>query len=101
MEEPFVVALGGRRWELPYLPFRVVKSVQPALFGAYADASKPGGSGLAEAQIDQLALATWQAIAHVDRGLAYEDFLSLPFSVTDLLAALPAIAQAAGQRTKR
>lgn len=98
-DEPFAVELAGRRWELPHLPFRIVKSIQPALFKAYSDAAQTGNSALAESQIDALAGAAWRAIAHVDPTLSLDDFLSLPFSVADLLAALPAVAQAAGLGT--
>ena len=99
-EESFVVELAGRRWDLPHLPFRIVKSVQPALFNAYSDAAQAGNAALAEPQIDSLANATWRAIAHVDPTLSFEDFLSLPFSVADLLAALPAVALSAGLRAQ-
>ena len=35
-EETFVVELAGRRWALPHLPFRLIKTIQPALFQLYA-----------------------------------------------------------------
>lgn len=95
-EESFEVNLAGRRWALPPLPFRVVKAVQPALFQAYADAAQAGDKGLSEAQIDALAGAVWRALAHVEPGLTLDAFVSLPFSVADLLAALPAVARAVG-----
>jgi hypothetical protein len=37
----------------------------------------------------------------VEPTLAYEDFLDLPFSVGDLIQALPALAKAAGLRAER
>ena len=92
-DDTFVVELAGRRWALPHLPFRLIKSIQPALFKAYADA---GEGGLDEAQIDNLAQAAWRALAHVEPSLTFDDFMALPFSVNDLFAALPAVAQAAG-----
>ena len=97
-DETFVVALAGRRWVLPHLPFRVIKSVQPALLRVYSETAELGAASLAESQIDGLAAAAWRAIAHVDPSLSYEDFLTLPFSIADLFAALPAVAQAAGLR---
>ena len=87
--------LAGRRWALPHLPFRVIKAIQPALFKAYSDA---GQGALDEAQIENLAQCAWRAIAHVEPQLAFEDFVDLRFSVGDLFAALPAVAQAAGLR---
>ena len=99
-DESFIVALAGRRWALPHLPFRIIKSIQPALLRVYSETADLGAGALAEAQIDALAASAWQAVAHVDPDLSYEDFLSLPFSLTDLFAALPAVAQAAGLRTQ-
>ncbi len=93
-EEGFAVELAGRRWTLPHLPFRIVKAVQPALFKAYSEASQQ--AALSEEQIDALASAAWRAISHVDPALNYEDFLALSFTVADLLATLPAVAEAAG-----
>jgi hypothetical protein len=94
-DETFAVELAGRRWNLPHLPFRLIKTIQPALFKADADA---GEGGLSEAQIDNLADAAFRAISYVEPSLSYDDFLGLSFSVGDLFAALPAVAQAAGLR---
>jgi hypothetical protein len=99
-EDAFVVELAGRRWALPHLPFRIIKSVQPALLKVYSETAELGATSLAESQIDGLAAAAWRAIAHVDTALSYEDFLALPFSIADLFAALPAVAQAAGLRVQ-
>jgi hypothetical protein len=102
-EEVFEVALAGRRWALPHLPFRAVKAIQPALFQVYADAggaeaSATSVAGLGEAQLERLAEATWRAVAVVEPSLAYDDFLDLPFSVGELIQAFPAVAKAAGLR---
>lgn len=104
-DDTFVIALGGRRWALPHLPFRAVKAIQPALFQIYADgggdaASSASVASLGEAQFDTLAQATWRGIAVVDPALAYEDFLDLKFSVGELIQALPALAKAAGLRAQ-
>jgi hypothetical protein len=99
-DETFVVELAGRRWSLPHLPFRVIKSIQPVLFKVYEDAAQAAPSALAESQIDNLAAAAWRAIAYVEPGLSFDDFLAMPFSVGDLLIALPAVAQAAGLRVQ-
>ena len=102
-EETFAVALAGRSWALPHLPFRAVKAIQPALFAVYADAGGAEMSAasvalLGEAQFDRLAEATWRAIAVVEPALSYAEFLDLPFSVGELIQAFPAIAKAAGLR---
>ncbi len=102
-EETFVIALGGRSWTLPHLPFRAIKAIQPALFQIYADAGGDATTSasvarLGEPQFDRLAQATWRAIAVVDPSLGFEDFLDLKFSVGELIQALPALAKAAGLR---
>jgi hypothetical protein len=102
-EETFAVALAGRSWALPHLPFRAIKAIQPALFSVYADAggaemSAASVAQLGEAQFDRLAEATWRAIAVVEPALSYAEFLDLPFSVGELIQAFPAIAKAAGLR---
>ena len=102
-EETFTIALAGRRWALPHLPFRAIKAIQPALFEVYAEAggaeiSTASVTRLGEAQFDRLAEATWRAIAVVDPTLGYEEFLELPFSVGELIQAFPALAKAAGLR---
>ena len=99
-EETFEVSLACRRWALPHLPFRVIKSVQPALFKAYYEAAQIGNAALAEDQIDALATATWRAISFIDPALSFDEFLALPFTVADLLTALPAVAEAAGLRAQ-
>jgi hypothetical protein len=102
-EENFVVALGGRQWVLPHLPFRAIKKIQPALFRIYTELggaaiSTASVAELSETQLDQLAEATYLALAHVDPDLTRESFLDLPFSVGDLMQAFPALAKAAGLR---
>jgi hypothetical protein len=102
-EETFAIALAGRRWALPHLPFRAIKAIQPALFEVYAaaggaDVSSASVARLGEAQFDALAEATWRAVAVVDPSLSYEAFLDLPFSVGELMQAFPALAKAAGLR---
>jgi len=102
-EETFAVALAGRSWALPHLPFRAIKAIQPALFSVYADAGGAEMSAatvarLGEAQFDKLAEAAWRAIAVVEPTLSYAEFLDLPFSVGELIQAFPAVARAAGLR---
>ena len=102
-DEIFAVELAGRHWEIPHLPFRAIKAIQPALFQIYNDAggaemTTTSVAALGEAQIERLAQATFRALACVDRSLTYEAFLELPFSVGDLLLAFPSVAKAAGLR---
>lgn len=102
-DEPFIITLAGRQWALPHLPFRAIKKIQPALFQIYAELGGGGASiasiaQLSEAQLDRLADAVFHGIAHVDAALTHEAFLDLPFSVSELIQAFPAIAKAAGLR---
>ncbi len=83
-EETFAVALCGKSWALPHLPFRAIKAIQPALFDIYLAAGGPAMSSdsvarLGEAELERLAEATWRAISHVDPALSFADFLDLPF----------------------
>jgi hypothetical protein len=105
-EESFSISLGGRRWEVPHLPFRAIKAIQPVLFDVYLEAGGPAMSAesvarLSEAHLDRLAEATWRAVSFVEPTLSYTDFLDLPFSVGDLIHAFPAVARAAGLRPGR
>jgi hypothetical protein len=100
-EETFAVTLGGRSWSLPHLPFRAIKSIQPALFEIYLAAGGPAMSSdsvarLGEAELERLAEATWRAIAHVDQSLTFAEFLELHFSVGELIQVFPSVARAAG-----
>ena len=105
-EGAFLVSLGGRRWSpaASSLPGDQENSasVVPGLFrlggGAISTASV---AQLSEAQLDRLAEATYLAIAHVDPELSRESFLDLPFSVSELMEAFPAVANSAGLRSTR
>lgn len=99
-EDTFPVELGGRRWELPPLPFRAIMAIQPALFQVYLEVASDGGAALTEAQIERLARATFRSICEVDRELTYEDFLGLSFTVAELIAAFPSVAKASGLRAR-
>jgi len=103
-DETFPVALAGKSWALPHLPFRLVKKVQPVLFRLYRDA---GGDGISlttvatldEQHYDDLADALWRAVSLVEPTLSHDVFFDLPFSVGDLIACFPPLARAAGLRT--
>jgi hypothetical protein len=102
-DDTFTIALGGRQWEVPHLPFRAIVKIQPALFQLYLElggADPAGGSfaRLSEPQLNRMASAAYETIAVVDKGMSREEFFDLPFSVGELMRAFPAIAQAAGLR---
>lgn len=105
-EEAFAISLGGKTWSVPHLPFRAIKSIQPALFDVYLAAGGSSMSGdsvarLSEAQLERLAEATWRAISFVEPELSLTNFLNLPFSVGELMKAFPSVARAAGLRPGR
>ena len=101
--ETFRVELGGKAWDVPHLPFRAIKAIQPALYGFYVSA---GGAAmtsdtiarLSEADLDRLADAIWRTVSAADPALTFADFLDLPFSVSDLIRVFPAVAKAVGLR---
>lgn len=102
-EETFAISLAGKTWSAPHLPFRLIKTIQPALFDVYVAA---GGSSMSadsvarldESQLDRLAEATWRAVSFVEPELSLAKFLDLPFSVGELIQAFPSVAKAAGLR---
>ena len=102
-DETFPIALGGKAWALPHLPFRAIKAIQPALYDIYVAAggramSSDSVAQLGEDTLERLAEATWRAVSHVDPAFSFADFLELPFSVGDLIQAFPSVAKAAGLR---
>jgi len=102
-DETFRVTLAGKSWDLPHLPFRAIKAIQPALFDTYLAAggqamSTESVARLSEAHLERLAEATWRAVAIAEPALSYGEFLDLPFSVGELIQSFPAVAQAAGLR---
>ncbi len=102
-DETFPIALGGKEWALPHLPFRAIKAIQPALYDIYVAAggramSSDSVARLGEDALERLAEATWRAVSHIDPAFSFADFLELPFSVGDLIQAFPSVAKAAGLR---
>jgi hypothetical protein len=103
MNETFPVELGGKKWEIPHLPFRVGKRLQP-LFAAetsklFGDANAARAVAmLDERTIDALAGGVYEALHEVDRSLSKEAFYELTFSSGDLVAALPSVLSACGMK---
>lgn len=100
-DETFPVALGGRRWQIPHLPFRVLKKAQPRLLKrsrALAGESSDIGMilRLDEESLDDLAEAVFLAVQVADPSLTREVFLDLPFSAADLIGAMPSVIAACG-----
>lgn len=107
-DETFPVTLAGQTWDLPRLPFRVCKKVQPRLlkrsrdlFGGRGEASEPGFAmalalRLDEPVLDDLADAAYFAVSAVDPKLTREAFLELPFTSGELVAAMKPLLQACG-----
>lgn len=101
-QDAFPVALGGRTWSIPHLPFRIIKTVHPMLMQRGAAVFGGGEAGMMlrvdEAAMDELAEAAFRCIAVVDPALTREAFFDLPFSFSDLAVALPSLMQACGLR---
>jgi hypothetical protein len=99
--ETFPIALAGRTWAIPHLPFRLLKKVQPLVMRRGAQFRGAGGGveavlSLDEAALDDLAEAVWLAISHVDRGISRAQFDDLPFGSQDLFFAVPSLIRACG-----
>ena len=102
-DEIFPVDLGGRHWDLPHLPFRLVKKIQPAVaaisrqFPTALDAQR-ALVNLDEAALDAIADVVFQAISHADKALTKDAFYELSFASGDLVAALPSVLSACGMK---
>jgi len=87
------VALAGRTWVMADLAPRQFRKVIPAVIGLAA-VKAPGD--LDEAGIDRLLDALYYALTRNYPDLTREEFLDLPIRLAELVAALPALAKAAG-----
>src|SRR6185437_509529 len=91
--EGAAVALAGRDWVMADLAPRQFRKVIPAII-ALAAVKRP--EELDEAGIDRLLDALYYALTRNYPDLTREEFLDLPIKVAELVAALPALAKAAG-----
>jgi hypothetical protein len=105
MSETFPVTLAGRTWQLPHLPFRILKKLQPRLLAK--GAALFGGDlktlvfRLDEEQLDALAEDAFTALNFAEPTLSKEQFLELPFSSSELLQTVPSLMQACGLELKK
>ena len=94
--------LGGHKVHLSPLPWRAVRTLQPALFALNTKINGEGDgtiASLSEAVLEELAGVVFKAMQHHEVGslvVTREEFDELPISAADLMRALPAIARAAG-----
>src|SRR6185437_12417406 len=91
--EGAAVALAGRSWVMADLAPRQFRKVIPAVI-ALAAVKAP--EDLDEAGIDRLLDALYYALTRNYPDLTREEFLDLPIRLAELVAALPALAKAAG-----
>jgi hypothetical protein len=91
--EGAAVALAGRSWVMADLAPRQFRKVIPAVI-ALASVKRP--EDLDEAGIDRLLDALYYALTRNYPDLTREEFLDLPIKLAELVAALPALAKAAG-----
>jgi len=97
--ETFPVKIGGRSWDIPHLPFRITKRLQPALLEMAGNPIGFSVPAMGEQGLDRFARLAWEAIAFVDKSLTYEAFCELPFAANDLVKAFPSLARASGLLT--
>ena len=104
-DETFPVDLGGCHWDLPHLPFRLVKKIQPAVaaisraFPTALDAQR-ALVNLDEAALDAIADVVFAAVNAVDGApsMSKDAFYELPFASGNLVAALPSVLSACGMK---
>ena len=97
--EPKAFSFAGRDYELPRLPWRLSKQVQPALMqvlSQFGGASAPALAALPSAEYDRLGEAVRLALTSVDASMTREAFGELPIGLADLVAAIPAVCLASG-----
>ena len=87
------ITLAGRSWVLADLAPRQFRKVIPAVIALSA---VKGPHDLDEAGIDRLLDALYYALTRNYPDLTREEFLDLPMKLAELVAALPALAKAAG-----
>ena len=87
------VTLAGRAWVMADLAPRQFRKVIPAVLSL---SSLRAPEHLDEGKMDHLLDALYYALTRNYPDLTREEFLDLPIKVTELFAALPALAVAAG-----
>ena len=98
MDEPefFPLSLGGRTWNLPHLPFGVVKRLQSRALRLNSELSQLSVVDLDEAKLDQLLDLTHEALKSAEQGVTKEALEALPFTTSDLIGAQTAVMKARG-----
>jgi hypothetical protein len=99
-DEFFEVALGGRVWALPPLPFRLIRRLQPRLLrivALFADAGPEDvGIRLDEKTIEEMLGVTAQALAYVDPSVTSDTLDDMVFTTAALVAAQAQVMAACG-----
>ena len=99
---PYPVSLGGVTFDVPSLPWRLCKELQPGLLGWVVKADVgPDGRGvlrLTPEDLGALADLVFRALAASPQGktMTREAFDDLPFSALDLANAVPPILNSIG-----
>ena len=104
---PYPVSRGGVTFDVPSLPWRLCKELQPGLLGWVVKADVgPDGRGvlrLTPEDLGALADLVFRALAASPQGMTMtrEAFDNLPFSALDLASALPPILNAIGLKFEK
>ena len=94
--EFFPLSLGGRTWNLPHLPFGVIKRLQPRVLALADGMSELKVKDLDEAKLDELLDVTLAAIQCAEAGLTRPALEALAFTSADLVGAQIPIMKALG-----
>ena len=93
------LTLGGKVWNLPPLPWRIVRKAQPAIVRFFEQAGgsdMPNMMKLTTEEFDALAGVVYSAASFVEPALTREQFDDLAFAPIDLIMAIPIVSKACG-----
>lgn len=89
-----VVRLGGRDWTVAPLSLRQILAIADYV----PKLSAPAGDNLSGERLMPLAEVLWHGLRRAYPGLSRDEFLDLPITVAELVAALPVVIEQAGGR---
>ena len=103
----FAFELGGKKWSVPPLPWRVVKRIEPSMIALYREAQQAEANfEFKEGFLDKLAGLVFTVIECADTKdgdppPTREAFEELAFHSRDLLGLLPTVGQACGLQKQK
>jgi len=98
------LVIGGRSFDLPHLPWRVAREIEPALYGVIQEFTSPDNTkgfgelllSMPREQLDGIVDAVFVAAQFSDKELTRETFDDLPFGRTDIARCIQPLCEALG-----